>query len=44
VRAGATAGDLPVWVVSENVLKGGAINSGLVAVELVRRRWLTRRR
>jgi aspartate-semialdehyde dehydrogenase len=40
VRAGATSRELALWVVSDNLLKGAALNSVQVAEELLRRRWL----
>lgn len=43
VRPGATARELALWVVSDNLLKGAALNSVQVAEELVSRRWLKRR-
>jgi aspartate-semialdehyde dehydrogenase len=43
VRPGATSRELALWVVSDNLLKGAALNSVQVAEELVRRRWLAAR-
>lgn len=43
VRPGATPRELALWVVSDNLLKGAALNSVQVAEELLRRRWLERR-
>lgn len=40
VRPGATSRELALWVVSDNLLKGAALNSVQVAEELLRRRWL----
>lgn len=43
VRAGATADELCLWIVSDNLLKGAALNSVQVAEELLRRKWLSPR-
>ncbi len=43
LRQGATPKELALWVVSDNLLKGAALNSVQVAEELSRRGWLTRR-
>lgn len=43
VRRGATPDELCLWIVSDNLLKGAALNSVQVAEELLRRRWLASR-
>ncbi len=43
VRAGATPDELCLWIVSDNLLKGAALNSVQVAEELLRRGWLLAR-
>ncbi|MBI3288479.1 MAG: hypothetical protein HYZ74_03055 [Elusimicrobia bacterium] len=40
LRQGATARELALWIVSDNLLKGAALNSVQIAEELRRRRWL----
>jgi aspartate-semialdehyde dehydrogenase len=40
VRRGATDRELALWIVSDNLLKGAALNSVQIAEELRRRRWL----
>ncbi|MBI4062105.1 MAG: aspartate-semialdehyde dehydrogenase [Elusimicrobia bacterium] len=40
LRQGATAKELALWIVSDNLLKGAALNSVQVAEELRRRGWL----
>lgn len=40
VRAGIDERELCLWVVSDNLLKGAALNSVQIAEELLRRRWL----
>lgn len=40
LRKGATEKELALWVVSDNLLKGAALNSVQVAEELLRRGWL----
>lgn len=40
VRQGASSNELALWVVSDNLLKGAALNSVQVAEELLKRRWL----
>lgn len=40
LRQGALPDELCLWVVSDNLLKGAALNSVQVAEELLRRRWL----
>jgi aspartate-semialdehyde dehydrogenase len=40
VRQGASSNELALWVASDNLLKGAALNSVQVAEELLRRRWL----
>jgi len=40
VRQGATSRELALWIVSDNLLKGAALNSVQIAEELRRRRWL----
>ncbi len=40
VRAGIDQRELCLWVVSDNLLKGAALNSVQIAEELLRRRWL----
>ena len=44
VRQGATAKELALWIVSDNLLKGAALNSVQVAEELRRRGWLKPRK
>lgn len=43
LRRGATAKELALWITSDNLLKGAALNSVQVAEELCRRGWLSRR-
>jgi len=43
VRQGAHAREIALWIVSDNLLKGAALNSVQVAEVLVRRGWLQRR-
>jgi aspartate-semialdehyde dehydrogenase len=43
VRQGAGPREIALWIVSDNLLKGAALNSVQVAEELLRRRWLTPR-
>lgn len=43
LRRGATSKELALWITSDNLLKGAALNSVQVAEELLRRGWLTRR-
>jgi aspartate-semialdehyde dehydrogenase len=43
VRQGASPNEIALWIVSDNLLKGAALNSVQVAETLVRRRWLTPR-
>jgi aspartate-semialdehyde dehydrogenase len=43
VRPGATPDELCLWIVSDNLLKGAALNSVQIAEELLRRRWLSSR-
>lgn len=40
LRRGATTKDLALWIVSDNLLKGAALNSVQIAEELCRRGWL----
>lgn len=40
VRRGATPRELCLWIVSDNLLKGAALNSVQIAEELLRRGWL----
>jgi len=40
LRPGANSRELCLWVVSDNLLKGAALNSVQIAEELLRRRWL----
>ncbi len=40
VRQGATAREIALWIVSDNLLKGAALNSAQTAETLVRRGWL----
>jgi aspartate-semialdehyde dehydrogenase len=40
VRQGATPNEIALWVVSDNLLKGAALNSVQTAEELLRRGWL----
>lgn len=40
VRRGASQDELCLWIVSDNLLKGAALNSVQIAEELVRRGWL----
>jgi aspartate-semialdehyde dehydrogenase len=42
LRAGVDAKELALWVVSDNLLKGAALNSVQIAELLLRRRWLKR--
>jgi aspartate-semialdehyde dehydrogenase len=43
VRQGADAREIALWIVSDNLLKGAALNSVQIAETLVRRRWLRRK-
>lgn len=43
LRRGATPKELALWITSDNLLKGAALNSVQVAEELCRRGWLKRR-
>jgi len=43
VRQGATPRELALWIASDNLLKGAALNSVQVAEELLRRGWLKAR-
>lgn len=43
LRRGATPKELALWITSDNLLKGAALNSVQVAEELRRRGWLKRR-
>jgi aspartate-semialdehyde dehydrogenase len=43
LRQGATPTELALWIASDNLLKGAALNSVQVAEELSRRGWLTPR-
>lgn len=43
LRRGATPKELALWIASDNLLKGAALNSVQVAEELRRRGWLKRR-
>jgi aspartate-semialdehyde dehydrogenase len=40
VRQGATSREIALWIVSDNLLKGAALNSIQIAEELSRRGWL----
>ena len=40
VRQGATPREIALWIVSDNLLKGAALNSAQIAEELLRRGWL----
>ncbi len=40
LRRGATANEIALWIVSDNLLKGAALNSIQIAEELLRRGWL----
>lgn len=42
VRQGATDREIALWLVSDNLLKGAALNSVQTAEELLRRGWLNR--
>src|SRR6185312_3609174 len=42
VRQGATAREIALWIVSDNLLKGAALNSAQIAEHLLRRGWLKR--
>ncbi len=44
LRQGATPNELALWIVSDNLLKGAALNSVQVAEELRRRSWLKPRK
>lgn len=44
LRQGAGPRELALWVVSDNLLKGAALNSVQTAEELLRRKWLRPRR
>ena len=43
LRRGAAANELCLWIVSDNLLKGAALNSVQIAEELLKRGWLKRR-
>ncbi|MEK7388820.1 MAG: aspartate-semialdehyde dehydrogenase [Elusimicrobiota bacterium] len=43
LRPGATDNEIALWIVSDNLLKGAALNSLQIAEELIRRGWLTAR-
>jgi aspartate-semialdehyde dehydrogenase len=43
VRQGASEREIALWIVSDNLLKGAALNSVQIAEELHRRGWLPRR-
>jgi aspartate-semialdehyde dehydrogenase len=43
LRQGATSRELALWIVSDNLLKGAALNSVQTAEALARRGWLTAR-
>ncbi len=43
VRQGTGPREIALWIVSDNLLKGAALNSVQVAEELLRRRWLVPR-
>ena len=43
VRQGATPREIALWIVSDNLLKGAALNSAQIAEELLRRGWLEAR-
>ena len=43
VRQGATAREIALWIVSDNLLKGAALNSAQIAETLLRRGWLKSR-
>lgn len=43
LRQGAGPNEFALWIVSDNLLKGAALNSVQVAEELIRRRWLKTR-
>jgi aspartate-semialdehyde dehydrogenase len=43
LRRGTGANELCLWIVSDNLLKGAALNSIQIAEELLRRGWLKRR-
>ncbi|OGR88767.1 MAG: hypothetical protein A3J74_03970 [Elusimicrobia bacterium RIFCSPHIGHO2_02_FULL_57_9] len=40
VRQGVDSKEIALWIVSDNLLKGAALNSVQIAEELLRRRWL----
>jgi len=40
VRQGATSREIALWIVSDNLLKGAALNSAQIAELLLERRWL----
>jgi aspartate-semialdehyde dehydrogenase len=42
LRRGAAPREVALWIVSDNLLKGAALNSVQIAEELLRRRWLAR--
>lgn len=44
LRLGAVPKELALWITSDNLLKGAALNSVQVAEELLRRGWLQRRK
>ena len=43
LRQGATPREIALWISSDNLLKGAALNSAQIAETLLRRGWLTRR-
>jgi len=43
VRQGATPREIALWISSDNLLKGAALNSAQIAEELLRRGWLRAR-
>lgn len=40
LRPGAVPGELALWIVSDNLLKGAALNSVQIAEQLLKNRWL----
>jgi aspartate-semialdehyde dehydrogenase len=43
IRQGASDREIALWIVSDNLLKGAALNSVQIAEELLRRGWLADR-
>jgi aspartate-semialdehyde dehydrogenase len=43
LRQGATAREIALWISSDNLLKGAALNSAQIAEEIYRRGWLRAR-